>query len=1172
MRALLVHQGLEETLGDPRSEKKPSKLSDEEMRDALDKAHSTLILSLGDGVLREVGDQTTAAGLWKKLEDLYTKKSLTKRLCTKKRLYTLQMEEGNSLATHIDNFNRIILDLEDINVSLEDEDNAIILLSSLPPSYEHFVDTLLYGRQSISMADVKDSLSSKEVTKKAETKAGEGLMARGRPEKKDYNKGKKRDKSKSKNKNLKCFHCHKEGHFKRDCPDRKNKGNEGHGKNGDAAIASEDEGYDSAGVLLASETQTNSKWILDSGCSYHMCPDQNLFTTYNAFNGGEVLMGNNTMCKVVGLGTIRFKMFDGMIRELRDVRHIPDLKRNLISLGTLDQIGCSIKVESGVMKVVRGSIVVMKGNKQNGLYVLQGTAVTGDVSISASLGLDKTLIWHLRLGHISENGLKILEKQGVLGDDKLGSLEFCEVCVLGKSSRTSFKTAVHNTKGTLDYIHSDLWGPSQTVSLGGAKYFLSFIDDYSRMVWVYVLKGKDEVFDRFKQWKALVETQSGRKIKRLRTDNGLEFCNKQFDDFCKLNGIARHKTVSYTPQQNGLAERMNRTLMDKVRCLLIHSKLPQTLWAETLMTACYLVNRSLSSALNFKTPVEMWSGRAANYSNLKIFGCPAYAHVKQGKLEPRALKCVFLGYPEGFKGHQKDPAKPKGGLDSQGQHLKVEFKGKSAMDYHDEAEDMEREDAEDISEASGTHTDIQDYQLARDRQKRVIKTPKRFAYADLIAYALTAAHELDNDEPKTYREAVSGKDADKWIKAMKDEMESLHKNNTWKLVKRPENKRVVGCKWVYKVKQGIPGVESMRYKVRLVAKGYTQREGIDFTEVYSPVVRHTSIRMILALVAVYSMHLEQMDVKTAFLHGELEEQIVMSQPEGFEDQSSGDWLIRDWKSDTLFLTQEEYIRKVLDKFDMTTAKPVQTPLPAHFRLSEQQCPTADTDKSEMIKIPYASAVGYLMYAMVLTRPDIAHAVSVVSRYMSNPGKEHWKAVKWILRYLRGTSGHGLIYGGQRRDNSLIVGYADADYAGDLDRRRSLTGYLFTFNNCTINWKSQLQSVVALSTTEAEYTAAAEAIKEAIWLKGTLKELGVNQRSVVVHCDSQSAICLSKNQTHHERTKHIDIKVYFIRLEVSKATVMLQKIHTDDNVADMLTKAVPGAKFKFCLDLAGICDN
>ena len=137
------------------------------MQDALDKAHSTLILSLGDGVLREVGDQTIVARLWKKLEDLYTKKSLTKRLCTKKRLYTLQMKEGGFLATHIDSFNKIILDFKDINVRLEDEDKTIILLSSLPPSYEHFVDTLLYRRQSISIADVKDPLSSKEVTKKA---------------------------------------------------------------------------------------------------------------------------------------------------------------------------------------------------------------------------------------------------------------------------------------------------------------------------------------------------------------------------------------------------------------------------------------------------------------------------------------------------------------------------------------------------------------------------------------------------------------------------------------------------------------------------------------------------------------------------------------------------------------------------------------------------------------------------------------------------------------------------------------------------------------------------------------------------------------------------------------------------------------------------------------------
>ena len=202
------------------------------------------------------------------------------------------------------------------------------------------------------------------------------------------------------------------------------------------------------------------------------------------------MMGNNSLCKVVGLGTIRLKMFDGVIRELSEVRHVLELKKNLISLGILDQMGCTFKMESGVMRIIKGSMVIMKGAKNNALYVLQGTTITRDVSVSTSQNLNKTLMWQIRLGHMSEKGMKILERQGVLGDNKLDPIEFCEVCVLGKSSRTSLKNAVHKTKGTLDYIHSDLWGLAQTTSLGGAKYFISFIDEYSRMVWVYLLKGK----------------------------------------------------------------------------------------------------------------------------------------------------------------------------------------------------------------------------------------------------------------------------------------------------------------------------------------------------------------------------------------------------------------------------------------------------------------------------------------------------------------------------------------------------------------------------------------------------------------------------------------------------------------------------------------------------------
>ena len=182
--------------------------------------------------------------------------------------------------------------------------------------------------------------------------------------------------------------------------------------------------------------------------------------------------------------------------------------------------------------------------------------------------------------------------------------------------------------------------------------FLSIVDDYSRKLWIYIQKTKDEAFDNFKSWKTLVENQTGRKIKRLHIDNGLEFYSEPFNDFCKENGIARHRTVAGTPQQNGLAERFNVTILERVRCMLLSAKLPKIFWAEAIMTAVYLINKCPSTALNFKTPEEIWSGHPPSLKQLKVFGCVAYAHIKQDKLEPRVVKCIFLGYPEGVKGYK----------------------------------------------------------------------------------------------------------------------------------------------------------------------------------------------------------------------------------------------------------------------------------------------------------------------------------------------------------------------------------------------------------------------------------------------------------------------------------------------------------------------------------------
>jgi len=815
---------------------------------------------------------------------------------------------------------------------------------------------------------------------------------------------------------------------------------------------------------------------------------------------------------------------------------------------------------------------------------------------------------------------------------------------------------------------------------------LTFIDDYSRKVWIYFLKRKNDVYLTFKQWKVLIEKQTGKQIKRLRTDNGMEFCEREFDEFCKNEGIVRHRTVRMTPQQNGVAERMNRTLLERARCLISNAGLTKDFWAEALNMACYIVNRAPSAAIDFKTPEEVWSGTPADYSNFKIFGCPAYMHVNEGKLEPRAKKCIFLGYASGVKGYRlwcPDSKSPKfvisrdvtfdefsmlsskmesssssGAADSTQKKVELEIGNSSRSQFDSSIQQMPVDSPESINE---DNSEEPQYSIANDRPRRDIRPPQR--YADMVAYALSVAEETDGiGEPSTYSEAVSRDDSAKWLIAMNEEIESLHQNKTWILVKPPSDKKVIGCKWVFKKKEGIPGVENARYKARLVAKGYSQVHGVDFNDVFSPVVKHSSIRVLLALVAMYDLELEQLDVKTAFLHGELEEQIYMKQPQGFEikgkedhvcllkkslyglKQSSRQWykrfdsfmlshgyfrsmydscvyfrklndgsfiylllyvddmliaaknlseihtlklqlssefemkdlgaakkilgmdIKRDRGGGRLFLTQETYLEKVLKRFGMKDAKPVSTPFASHFRLSAAQSPQSDEDEEYMARVPYSSAVGSIMYAMVCTRPDISHAVSVVSRYMSCPGKMHWQAVKWILKYLRGTSSACLEFG---RNSNILTGFVDSDYAGDLDKRRSLSGYVFCIGSCAVSWKATLQPVVALSTTEAEYMAITEAIKEALWLKGLFGELCLYQEITIVHCDSQSAIHLTKDQMYHERTKYIDVKYHFIRDVIAEGKVAVQKINTKENPADMFTKHLPVYKFKQCMDLIGV---
>ena len=238
-----------------------------------------------------------------------------------------------------------------------------------------------------------------------------------------------------------------------------------------------------------------NEWILDSGCSFHMSPNRDLFTTYEPVNGGLVLMGNDAQCKLVDQGTIKIKTYDEVVRTLAGARHVPYLKWNLISLGTLESHGCKYLAEGGVLKVFKGALVILKTIRSGSLYVLQGSVVTGSVAIVSS-NKDDTKLWHMRLGHMSEKGIQILKKEGHFGNHCTGKVEFCEHCISKERSKV-----IHRTKGTLDYIHSDLWGSSKVPSKGKCHYMMTIIDGFSRKLWVYFLKLKSEAFSTLRNGK-----------------------------------------------------------------------------------------------------------------------------------------------------------------------------------------------------------------------------------------------------------------------------------------------------------------------------------------------------------------------------------------------------------------------------------------------------------------------------------------------------------------------------------------------------------------------------------------------------------------------------------------------------------------------------------------------
>ncbi|KAG8498357.1 hypothetical protein CXB51_006727 [Gossypium anomalum] len=852
-----------------------------------------------------------------------------------------------------------------------------------------------------------------------------------------------------------------------------------------------------------SSRPSDQVWYPDSGATNHATPDVTSLSNvapYTCMN--RVSMGNGISVPIANVGTTRMVAGSQLLR-LQNVLHTPNVCKKLMSVGQFardNAIYFEFHPFMCFMKDIQTRNTLLVGHMHEGLYRFDvskpSLPATGVASQFVSAHLctvqhsSPTELWHRRLGHPCSSVLGVALRNCNISSNNNVVSSICSACQIGKAHKLPFSSSKTMYSTPFKLVASDVWGPSN-----GFLYYVTFVDMHSRYTWIYFLKSKAEVLQCFLQFKQMVSIQFGRTIKSLQSDWGGEYQSLSIE-LARL-GIQHRVTCPYTSEQNGVAERKHRQVIDMGLTLYGSSWLALGLLFQSAQCVFLGVGTNqkgykyldssgrvfVSKHVTFDEslfPFQRGFSLESSSQVDKSARCQSHFPVVQA--EPVSIPVVSLPIPPPISSHENNNGQSLSAMEVPTHSSGAQSSSTPAAVVHSFASPIQS-------------MPLLNVHPMQTRSKSGTFKPKLFTSV------------LGDEEPTSIRAALQHL---AWSAAAPAKYD---------VVPLPPGRRAVGCKWIFKLKRNVDG-SLARYKGRRVVKGYLQEAGMDFQEIFSPVVKPTTIRVVLALAVLMGWSLRQVDINNTFLNGDLQEEIYMVQPPGFEQQGhEGQQLVCRLKKALYGLKQAPrvWFHKLKD-FLLTTdfvASKADSSLFVQRSGSQLLFVLVYVDdiivtgnNSEIIdglvrrlnaqfslkdlgQLNYFLGIEKLSRALqyvVITRPDIAYAVNKVCQFMHQPLDIHFKAVKRILRYLHGTLDYGLTF--TKTSKPMLEGFSDASWGSDVDDRRSTSGYCVFFSGNPVSWSSKKQQVVSRSSAEAEYKSLAHIVTEMVWIQSLLAELSV----------------------------------------------------------------------------------